>query len=255
MKKWTIVCALTMSMALAGCVGLGEPRGEAYPTYAGTVDGIGMPMAQLNFFTNQALDMLFFWGGAMPDEFATEPVYLENLSPQDWMQTTVVEFDHMEYMALMEQAMEMAFDILAEFHLVVNRADEFGISLDDMDDADFERRIAIERLMIYDPPHRNFFETFGFTDETFRQFVEMRVLHDMVFEHIASLAQITEEELAQAFELFLEEEPEMAEAWDDNMEWLEDSFRSRHKWQLRIEYFEKRLEIWRNEAEIVRKIP
>ena len=187
MKKWIIIGIFAMLMALVGCVGSGEPRGDAHSSYAGTIDGNDMPMAQLNFYANQIWEMLVFWGGANPDEVVTEPVWIEDVSPQDWMQITVVEIDPTEHMELMEQATEMAFDILVELHLVANRADELDISLDDIDDADFERCVAIKRLMIYDPPHRNLFETFGFTDETFRQFVELQMLYDMVFEHIGNI--------------------------------------------------------------------
>jgi len=190
-------------------------------SYAGTIDGIGMPMAHFNFYQNQAWEMLV-WQFDMPHN---DP------ETDAW-------------------AAEIAFESLIELHLTTSHAADFGLSVDDVDMAEVQEQIATLRLM-YNRPDIDVIATLGFTEVTFREFAEMQILHEMVYQHITSLAVITEEEMASAFEQFLSGDVEFAVEWAGDAELLEIHFKQNYEQQLRNIYFRARLDEWRNAVEIV----
>ena len=143
-------------------------------SYAGTVDGERMPISHLQFYQNQAWRQLTWdWG----------------VNPHDpWT---------------VELALQIGFDNLVEFNVVVNRAAEFGLSLADVDAQQVEDRIA-EYRMFHDMDDE-IIRTLGFSSASYRRFIEMRILYDMVQEHVGNLLVVTEDALAAAYEQHLED--------------------------------------------------
>ncbi|MCL2398071.1 MAG: hypothetical protein FWC93_08415 [Defluviitaleaceae bacterium] len=278
MKKWTVVCILTISIALTGCVGPEEPREATHPSYAGTIDGIEMPIAHFNFFYNQAFEDLL-WADAAPPEIIDASEFhwttVQTLGVERVMAiddsilltpfqkfNAVTEFDvELDELGLnldmMTEAMEIAFNSTVDLHLTINRAEEFGLSTADVYDEHVEMFMMFhnQSLFMSDPN----IAALGFTDETYRQFVTLQILQILVHGHIADYLTppIPEEVLAQAFEQFLDENPEFLtpEVTQIDLEWLEEDFKRTHEGQLREEYSQEMLEMWRAEAEIVNKIP
>ena len=135
-------------------------------SFAGTIDGERMPIEHLNFYQVQAWQALQ-WEG-WPD------------GPQ-----------------LEMWALEIGFDSLQVLHLVTGRAADFGLSVADVDAAEVDRRVA--------ELDRDFVTRMGFNNRTFRQFIELQVLHELVFEHITGLVTVDEDEITEAFEQHVDE--------------------------------------------------
>ena len=142
-------------------------------SYAGTINGERIPIEHLSFFQNQAWETLV-WGG-MPASPQTEA----------W-------------------AMELGFDSLLVLHVTAGRAAEFGLSLADVDAEEVESRINTIRMM-HDRPDIDMIAAMGFSNASLRRFVELQVLHELVYQHLVETIAVDEEELAEAFEQYLEE--------------------------------------------------
>ena len=140
-------------------------------SYAGTVDGERMPVTHLNFYQNQAWDTLLWQIGMMPGP-----------ETEEW-------------------AMEIAYDSLIELHLTASRAADFGFSLADVDADNVDERMDMLRLM-HERPDMDVFAAMGFSNRSFRRFVELQALHELVYEHIISMATVDEQEKQEAFEQF-----------------------------------------------------
>ena len=135
-------------------------------SYAGTLDGARLPVAQLNFFA-------------------------ENLGGQ------IADFD---------LAREFAWGDLVDFHLVTRQADDLGIALnaDDMEEVD-EIIAWYESQWVFPEFNYNLITSMGFTNSSFRQFMEQFVLRGRVVDHVTSFVEIDEEVFARAFADFVVE--------------------------------------------------
>ena len=138
---------------------------------AGSLDGQNLPRPHLEFFTLGREQEL--WGMGVDD--------------QDF-------------------ARAWAWDDLLQFHVVINQADNLGIYLTPDDFAMVDEMIAeYESIWIFPEDNWNVItDRLGFTNASFRRFVEQMVLHDKILEHIASFVVITEEDLEEGFSAFLE---------------------------------------------------
>lgn len=133
-------------------------------SFAGTVDGQRIPLAQLNFFHSSQL---------------------ENMMWQMW------EFGIFEVtQEIHEMARQQAWTELVNLHIITARADGLGVRLD------AEAMAEVDELV------ENFNEIFGdlirewgFSNASFRRFVELMVLQDRVIDHISSSYSYTQEEL------------------------------------------------------------
>jgi len=159
-------------------------------SYAGTVDGVRMPIEHFNFYQNQAWETLVFWSG-MPD----------NAETAAW-------------------AMEIGFEGLVELHLTAIRAAEFGLSLADVDPDEVRESMDAIRAM-YERPEIDMIAALGFSNASFRRFVELQVLHGLVHEHVIGLATLDEEEMAEAFEQHMLEIDTIARMNEVLVHWIE----------------------------------
>ena len=142
-------------------------------SYAGTVDGERMSFSQLQFEQNQAWWMLLDWG-MMPDN------------------------DTADF------ALQIGFENLVDLYVTINRAANFGLSLADVDVEDIENRIAWYQMM-FNNEDFDVIASLGFNNTTFRRFIEMRVLQDLVYEHVTEQLEVREDALDAAYEAHLEE--------------------------------------------------
>jgi len=264
----------------------GTYRPTTYLEYAGTINGQGIPIAHFNFLYNQTYETLLFSlaeprhvdGSEFESEFMVvfdvvempdiarfmaidDELLITPFQKLAWAAELEMELVQMgidpDFMAL---SVELAFDAAVELHLVASRAADFGLSVADVDPHSMEMRLYTLQVTL-EHPHFDKVAALGFTDEALRQFAELQSLFWLVYHHIADLVVVTDEELEQAFEQHLYENPDFIEewlaslpAWADPDLW-DHGFKREHEWQLRDEYFRGMMEVWRSEAEIVRKIP
>ena len=149
-------------------------------SFVATVDGQRLPVEHFFYFRDQAWGELaqFAMGFGMD---MNDPMML------DW-------------------AIEMGFESLVSFHLTTTHAGQFGLSVNDVDSAAVQERMDFIREWYFDPrwPDHDAIAEMGFTNRSFRQFVELLLLEEKTREHIGSLAVITDEILAEAFQERLE---------------------------------------------------
>ncbi|MCL2376832.1 MAG: hypothetical protein FWC76_05480 [Defluviitaleaceae bacterium] len=144
--------------------------------HAGTVDGVRMPFPQLQFHHNEAWNML------------------------------TTQFFMMEDQDTLEWAFHIGFESLVDLYVITGRAAEFDLSRANVDAEAVNARIESYREMYNDDEEGfDIATSFGFTNTSFRQFVELRELHDLVYQHVTSLAVISEDALAEAYEQNLED--------------------------------------------------
>jgi len=143
-------------------------------SYAGTLDGQRLPLAQFEFFANSWMEELWQMGiGDSPD-----------------------------------LAISMAWSDLVDMHLTVNQASALGVVLTDEDfvrvDEIIERNNSIYTI---ETPQGsvNLLTEWGFSNASFRRFVEMMVLQGKVFDYVTSYVTVDEAEFQAAFEEFLDE--------------------------------------------------
>jgi hypothetical protein len=141
-------------------------------SFAGTIDGDRMPIEHFNFYRNQAWQTLVFSFG-WPNDDETEA----------W-------------------ATASGFERLTELHLTTRRAAEFGFSVADVDADEVQEHMELLRTML-EAPDFDAIAALGFTNTSFREFVELQMLHELVYRHITDLVTIDEEEMAEAFEQHL----------------------------------------------------
>ena len=259
MKKWIAIAILAMPMILVGCANQGQGQEEFSPeemsaNYAGTLNGQGMPIEHFNFYQLLARDLLLFWQSAnVWDADVAESRFVSAL-PSELLQIpefnpeTVIpdSFDH----DLATQSFNIAFARTVALHLTVSHATEFGFSLDDI--GDFEVELLMEMIGFTRDPE--IFAPLGFTDETFNHFLELKVLQQMVYMHIASLVVIDKSELIRAFEQFLLENEDIVEMFAEAMDFLETEYKLLRTEEIMYAYILEKLEKWKSEAKIVRFI-
>ena len=283
MKKWIITAIIAVTAILAGCderTDIYLP--EAHPEYAGTINGEGIPIAHFNIFYNDAYETLLFSLAEPHHTYEGEfmivfdVVEVPGISrfmaiDDEPLITPFQKFDgaaelEMEFAQMgidldfMAQSIEIAFNSAVELHLVAGRAAEFGLSIADVDPHAIEMQLYTLEVML-EHPHIDVVAALGFTDETLRQFAELQQLYWLVYHYVANLLEVTDEELAQALEQHLYENPDFIEDWLETApgwagaEMLEQSFKREHERQLRDEYMRDMMEIWKSEVEIIRKVP
>ncbi|MCL2573792.1 MAG: hypothetical protein FWE34_04470 [Defluviitaleaceae bacterium] len=148
--------------------------------HAGTLDGERMPRAHLSFFFDQEwMNLIMGWG--MP----------ENEETHQW-------------------AMEFAFDRVAEMHLIHNQTERLGISSNDIDAEELDLIIQEVLESLYRPQinmtGQDVIRAMGFTNASFRRFIEMEMMNALVFDHYFDLATISEADAEAAFEQYLVDE-------------------------------------------------
>ena len=103
-------------------------------------------------------------------------------------------------------ALQMGWEDLIDLRVAVGRAEALGIRLtdDDMEEVDELIQLYRENFII---PEQNFnrIQGMGFSDASFRRFVETLILRERVFDHVAAGVVIDEEEFDLALEQFIEE--------------------------------------------------
>jgi len=144
-------------------------------SYAGTVDGERMSLPQLSFHQNEA------WGMLLEEQWGMTPDQ-----------------------GTFDLAMLIGFESLVDFYVTIGRAADFGLSLADVDAEQVDSRIEFYQ-MIYNDHEFDIVTSLGFTDATFRRFVELRELQDLVYRHVTELLVITEDALEVAYERHMEE--------------------------------------------------
>jgi len=136
---------------------------------AGTVDGVRVPIAQLNYFMSEQFDNLFQQFGFLPE---IEPL-----------------------------ARELAWGDIMDLYIIASRADDFDIVLDSEDYEEVEELIAFLNLMHVSPSF-NRLRNMGFNNNSLRTFVELLVLQDRIFERVTEVVEVEEEEIEAAFLLY-----------------------------------------------------
>jgi len=167
-----VIIGFTIVIAIIAAVIIWNNRSLSY---AGTLDGERMPVEHLSFFQNQAWETLV-WNFGMP----------EGPETAEW-------------------ALEIAVENLLEMHLSVNRAADFGITMADVDADDVESNMEMIRMMYERADGFDIIAAMGFTNSSFRRFVEMQMLQTLLFQHISEMVTVSEDEFAEAFEQHLEE--------------------------------------------------
>jgi len=144
--------------------------------HVGTVDGERMTLTHLNFYFNEAQEQLMF-------QFQMQP----SIEMESW-------------------AREIAFDTLVDLYVVTGRAAGLGVALTDEDQATVQELVDLNRQMfVIEEFDIDMISAMGFSDRTFRQFVEKLVLYDLVREHALADFVLDEVALTEAYEQYLEE--------------------------------------------------
>jgi len=143
-------------------------------SYAGTIDNHRLPVEQFNFIYNGLVDQLWEAGNFNAEADAVDP----------------------------------AWDELVNLHLTVIQASELGVTLTDEDREQIDFLIDwYTDMYTVDTPHGpvNIIHNMGFTNASFRRFVEQMVLQERVFTHLSGNVSVSEDDFQVAFEEFLDE--------------------------------------------------
>jgi len=142
-------------------------------SYAGTIDGVRMPVEHFNFFQHEAWEWLIL--NNMPNDEETGM----------W-------------------AIEHGLERLLELHLAVTHAGQFNLSMANVD----QDAVREEAVFLREVSHRqgvDMIAAMGFTNSSLRRFVEMKTLEDLVREHVMDLAVIDPADQADAFNDYVQE--------------------------------------------------
>ena len=137
--------------------------------YAGTLDGQRMDTAHFNFFLSNWSEQLLGMG-------MNDPSF----------------------------AADLAWGDLVDFYLVIRQADALPVSLtaEDMEEVD-EIVGWFTEMWVLPNINRNIIREAGFTNASFRRFIEQLVLRDRLTEHIMSYVEFNEDDFQTGFADFL----------------------------------------------------
>ena len=169
-----IICFVVIILGF-GAFYVWDNRAVDIGDFAGTLNGERMPLEHLFFFFDEAWEVLV-WQQGMPEDEETANV-----------------------------ALGIAFEWMIDLHLTVSHAAEFGIYADDIDARELQEYMDT-MVMTYFEWGIDVIADFGFTEESFRQFAQMRMITDLVRIYVGNQLYVPEALLAAAFEDFIEEE-------------------------------------------------
>jgi len=163
-----IVIALSAVIIVIGALLVWNNRSVSF---AGTINGERVPVAQLNVFHQNWIDQIHFeWGIPVTPDIA-------------------------------DMAREWAWGELVDIWIISNQADSLGIILSADDLLEVDEIVDAYNAFF----GREHLRAWGFTNASLRRFAERLVLQDRVRARVLEDVVINEDELAEAFENFLVE--------------------------------------------------